>query len=85
MSDTGFFTQSTFDFLTDLADNNDRDWFEENRSRYQEDLKWKDFIGVHELPKERVTSPELPAELAGLYRAGGPFVRFLCRAVEVPF
>lgn len=39
MAATPYFTADTFDFLTDLAANNDRDWFEANRSRYEQHVK----------------------------------------------
>ena len=34
-----YFSKATFDFLNDLKKNNDRDWFNSNKSRYEEDLK----------------------------------------------
>ena len=34
-----YFTRALFDFLRDLAANNDRDWFQENRGRYLSDLQ----------------------------------------------
>lgn len=34
-----YFTKDTFDFLTELADNNDRTWFDGNRKRYEHFLK----------------------------------------------
>lgn len=34
-----YFTSRTFAFLRDLAENNDRDWFAANRSRYDADVK----------------------------------------------
>lgn len=33
------FTQATLDFLSDLSANNSRDWFSENKPRYEADLK----------------------------------------------
>ncbi len=36
---TPFFTSETFRFLSDLAANNDRAWFEDNRARYDEFVK----------------------------------------------
>ncbi len=32
------FTQALFDFFRELRSNNRRDWFEENRARYEEDV-----------------------------------------------
>lgn len=34
-----YFTRGTFDFLRDLAENNDRDWFSAHRDRYEERVK----------------------------------------------
>ena len=34
-----YFTRGTFDFLRDLAENNDRDWFSEHRDRYDTQVK----------------------------------------------
>jgi uncharacterized protein (TIGR02453 family) len=50
-----------------------------------EDLKWKDYIGVTELPDSFVTDPGLPKALGRTYKAGTPFMRFLCEALDVPF
>lgn len=50
-----------------------------------EDLKRKDFIAVRNLTQKTVTSPGFDAELARLYEAADPFMRFLCEAVGVPF
>ena len=50
-----------------------------------EELKWKDYIGVARLPQSFATSPDLPKELSKLFKAGTPFMRFLCEAVDVPF
>jgi uncharacterized protein (TIGR02453 family) len=50
-----------------------------------EDLKWKSYIGVHELTQAAVTRDDLPKELAKTFRAGTPFMAFLCQALGVPF
>ena len=34
-----YFTPATFEFLQDLERNNDRPWFQENKSRYEEQVK----------------------------------------------
>lgn len=36
---TGYFTNHTFRFLRELADNNNRPWFQENKPRYEEHVK----------------------------------------------
>ncbi|MDA0328082.1 MAG: DUF2461 domain-containing protein [Gemmatimonadetes bacterium] len=50
-----------------------------------DDLKRKDFIGVKRVSEKFATSPSLPADLAKTYRAGLPFMRFLCDSLSVPF
>lgn len=50
-----------------------------------EDLKWKDYIGIAELEDSFATSPDLPAQLALRFKAGTPFMRYLCQALDVPF
>ena len=39
MAGKGHFSRKTFKFLRDLADNNDREWFQENKGRYETDVK----------------------------------------------
>ena len=34
-----YFTRNTFRFMSELADNNDREWFAENKHRYEADIK----------------------------------------------
>ena len=50
-----------------------------------EDLKWKDYIAVKDLPQSFLTDPELPKELAKFFKVGTPLMQFLCDAVGVPF
>ncbi len=50
-----------------------------------EDLKRKDFIGVAKIPKKTITSPDLPKDLARVFGAGTPLMKFLCDAVSAPF
>lgn len=50
-----------------------------------EDLKWKDYIGIAELPDSFATAPELPKTLGTTFKVGTPFMRFLCQALAVPF
>lgn len=50
-----------------------------------EDLRRKDFIGVQRTTKAFATSPDVPRELGKVFRAGVPFMRFLCDALNVPF
>jgi uncharacterized protein (TIGR02453 family) len=39
MSSSAYFTSGTFAFLKDLAANNRRDWFEQNKARYEDEVK----------------------------------------------
>jgi len=50
-----------------------------------EDLMWKDYIGVTDLPDASVTDEGLPKALGRTFKAGTPFMRFLCQALDVPF
>ena len=50
-----------------------------------EDLKRKDFIGVRKLTQKTVTGKTFPGDLAKMLREGSPLVKFLCRAVDVPY
>lgn len=54
------FTRALFGYLKDLAANNDRDWFQANKDRYEEDLKQPAlrFIGDFG-PHVRAVSPHL--------------------------
>lgn len=50
-----------------------------------DDLKRKDFIAVCEFAEDDVTSAKFLDEFTETCRAGTPLVRFLCRAVDIPF
>ena len=50
-----------------------------------EDLKRTDFIGVAELKDREVLGKEYLDLVAAAFAASRPFMRFLCRAVRVPF
>jgi uncharacterized protein (TIGR02453 family) len=50
-----------------------------------EDLRWKDYIGLAELDEPFATSPDLLDRLAGVFKGGTPLMRFLCKALDVPF
>lgn len=55
-----YFTRGLFDYLNDLAANNDRDWFQANKERYEQQLKQPAlrFIGDFG-PHVRAVSPHL--------------------------
>jgi len=50
-----------------------------------DDLKWKDYIGLAEMDDSFVTKSDLPKQLTKSFKAGTPFMRFLCDALNVPF
>jgi uncharacterized protein (TIGR02453 family) len=50
-----------------------------------DDLKRKDFVAVAALSQRRVTAPGFLADYAELCRAGAPFLRLLCDAMDLPF
>ena len=50
-----------------------------------EDLKRKDFIGVARLPESEADRPDLLPYLASQWNKGSSLMRFLGRAVDVPF
>ncbi|MXY55157.1 MAG: DUF2461 domain-containing protein [Gammaproteobacteria bacterium] len=53
--------------------------------RYITDLMRKDFIGILRMPPERAASPGLADEVLGMFAASKGFMRFLCRALGLPF
>jgi uncharacterized protein (TIGR02453 family) len=50
-----------------------------------EDLKWKDFIGVTKVTQKTITGDDFMKEFTALCKAGAPYMKFLCKAVDVPF
>ncbi|MEM9557374.1 MAG: DUF2461 domain-containing protein [Acidobacteriota bacterium] len=61
MSDASF-SPALFDFLHELEANNERDWFEANKSRYERDIKEPAFAFISSVgPGLREISPELQA------------------------
>jgi uncharacterized protein (TIGR02453 family) len=54
---TRYFTAGTFDFLRDLAENNSRAWFNDNKARYEASIKEPalDFIEDFATPLEKIS------------------------------
>jgi len=50
-----------------------------------EDLKWTDFVGLHDLSEKDVLKESFPDCVATAFAASRPFMRFLCEALKVPF
>jgi len=50
-----------------------------------EDIKRKSFLGVRNLPSDAPTSKGFQRTVESSFKAADPFMRFLCKAVGVPF
>jgi len=50
-----------------------------------DDLKRTDFIAVCELGEKAALAPDVVSKVGESFAASRPFVRFLCRALDVPF
>ena len=53
--------------------------------RYVDDLRRKDFIGIQRMAPERAGSPGIAEEVSAMFAVSKGFMRFLCRALELPF
>ncbi|MCG8369552.1 MAG: DUF2461 domain-containing protein [Proteobacteria bacterium] len=69
------FEERTIRFLDELKANNDRDWFGENKSRYEEDV----------LDVAVCLKPQFQRTVETSFRNAEAFMRFLCKAVGVSF
>ena len=49
------------------------------------DIKRKDFIAIKNLELGAATQPKFQQKVETAFRAGEPYMRFLCKAVGVPF
>ena len=50
-----------------------------------EDIKRKDFIAIAGLTEREICAPGFIRQFAGLCKVAGPFVRYLCSSVGIPF
>ena len=50
-----------------------------------EDLKRKDFIAITEFNSKLATSTDFKPEVVKSFRSAVPYMKFLCRALELPF
>ena len=68
-----YFTSRTFRFLRKLAANNDRDWFQANKARYESNVREPclAFIRAFRKPLERIS----PFFVASDRRVGGSLMR----------
>ena len=51
---TRYFTRATFDFLKDLEENNNRDWFQENKHRYEQHVRDSSIRFITDFGRQRV-------------------------------
>lgn len=52
---------------------------------HPDDLKRKDFVGVHSLTEEDALAPDVLPRLHDIWRRGNPLMRFISRSMDVPF
>ncbi len=75
-----YFTAQTFDFLTALAANNRRDWFLENKRRYEETVRQPALDFIHDMSTElAMISPHfiaLPKKVGGSLMRVNRDIRF---------
>jgi uncharacterized protein (TIGR02453 family) len=66
---SAYFSPQTFQFLRDLAENNDRVWFAGNKSRYEEHVKAPALALIEDFaPRLKKISPRFAATPRSLYR-----------------
>ena len=73
MTESSHFTPALFEFLADLSENNNRDWFQANRDRYERDVgePMIEFIADFAQRLERIS----PHMVADPRRSGGSMFR----------
>ena len=66
MTNSAHFTPSLFEFLSELAENNNREWFQDNKARYERDVRdaLVHFVAdfgdrLHEISPHMVADPRL--------------------------
>jgi uncharacterized protein (TIGR02453 family) len=50
-----------------------------------DDLRWKDFIAVHNLNENDIQKVDFTKRTTELFKSAEPYMKFLCEAVGVPF
>ena len=72
-TDTTYFSKATFDFLTELSHNNHRDWFNDNKSRYEADVRGPALAFIEDIaPELQLIAPRF---LAVPKKVGGSLMR----------
>lgn len=70
---SAYFTQDLFDFFTELKTNNSREWFEENKTRYEESVREPIFQFIRDFqgPLQEIS----PCYIASDKKVGGSLFR----------
>ncbi|MDO9242919.1 MAG: DUF2461 family protein [Rhodocyclaceae bacterium] len=92
------FSSATFRFLEQLADHNDKAWFERHRDEYEDCVRTPALEFIRAMaprladfaPEFRADARKLGGSLMRVYRdtrfaAAAPFMRFLCEAAGVRY
>lgn len=87
MASERMFTPAVIKFLRELAENNNRGWFEQNKPRYLQEARDPAlrFISGCRLTQKTLTGPGFMEEFAAICRTGAPFMKYLCGALKVEF
>lgn len=75
--------KSKFELSGDSLKRKPRDYDQDHK--FIEDLKRKDFFGLHPFDAKELTSKKFINEVAVVFAASKPLMRFICDALKVPF
>ncbi len=70
------FTDELYTFFGDLAENNERDWFQANKKRYGAAVK---------APALQFTADDFMDRVMAIFASAAPLNAFICRALGLPF
>ena len=81
------FPQETISFLQELAGNNNREWFNANKERYEEQVRTPalDFIAIRHLPTSSIHESDFPKLIGKQLKTTAPLMKFLCDANDLMF
>lgn len=75
--------KSTFELSGNSLKRKPRDYEEDHN--FIEDLKRKDFFGLHAIDAKAISSKKFINDVASVFTAAKPLMRFVCDALKVPF
>ena len=75
--------KSTYELAGDSLKRSPRDYSDDHK--FIEDLKRKDFIGLHNLSPKQISTQKFIDQVATAFAASKPLMRFICDALKVPF